>query len=55
MPNSLSFLPENVTVELDGTELIGFANQTKIEAERNGEDSSIQYDVSGHPSMTHNP
>ena len=47
MPNSLSFLPENVVVLVDQTELVDFAHQTKILAQRNKEDSSVKYSVSG--------
>lgn len=54
MPNSLSFLPENVVVLVDQTELIDFAHQTNILAQRNKEDSSVKYSVSGDPLISIN-
>ena len=47
VPNSLSFLPDNVVVLLNETELVDFANHTTINAERNKEDSSVKYNTSG--------
>jgi hypothetical protein len=47
VPNSLSFLPDNVVIRLNETELVDFANHTTILAERNKEDSSVKYNASG--------